>query len=1646
MKKVRLAHKLAGLTFNLTSPSPENETSLDSIRRVLGYNLRSDRQDISVVNPLSIELEAPLSNEKIQEFTKYAVSRLPKEDRFLVQRIEGKDVVPVVGMQIGDIRLPINPINVSDEVRWNQKRGEQIGPFLSHDGYSVWFDLYYYEEKLTVRSEDGSKPHFLFSKAKRNIWLNAFKNTQTVRLQEGHVWILGKLFTKDAGDNEYVGFNIKNGSFTLSNTKQWSGGNLDFEGNFTGKLTVQLVQPERNTPAFEGCDAAQSIDFQYPDEITLEWRNGKLITISSDDNGEFKGYGNELTFSNFKATSVYESGLNHVFIPCQTEPTAWKVDSSQSRILDANGNAEIKKSFWALPVVRVSNPTTLGEPGSNGGWGLRLSSDVTARWIGSDEQQPNAKLNDTLLLLYPHSLFLYSQKTTVNISSTSEIRQDFLCWQPSTENSARVPLALRYQNDFPFIYYCHATEGETLLAGCAAQIQPDRPVFADGSRCSMKDLKGWVTFHVTGTEVKINALFGSQESQKQPAKPLALQNALMNISQPNGLVLDGVLAAQDTNSIEKGQITLTHGLLRWKPILPDPYVSNLKAGWETRQRVGSFSSTLYSQISWNQPDKPTIVFKGELPLSAGIGAKTPGGPAIQSLSVQLDERSTQLIKQNEINGRQQEEKNKIDNVFNNMEERLSGWKLLDVSTNMDLIGVSVSPSLFAIRGANLAVTKSTQSISSAFIVKNLAVNTPLSLVHVFTVPQVQWEPVRTLPEDQNIAALGWFPEYLGSATDGGPTRLFGIGQELSPIIPDIVVRQIRESFRQGNPAAALTTLSFGLKAVVRLSPKNSPDRNADSLDIVQPEFPKKRMKGGIQINMMAEAGNPQYARRSPGFEGLMAQTLNGYELFTGTELGLSVLGATLQPDASVETQFNKEFAPGGSNPFVPVTRFDLSGYGASNFSEWDNPEAMASIGKVQFKIMVGRTAFEVVKFVSKIYPWGPTVTRTVTIERRSGGGVIRKDTGWQATQAAIFDFRVTGVPNNPYVFRPGIFRGCFDIKNIRPASNDILKFVDPDNGNNVELAPVYFDAYAQFDGQVGGNIYSKGILGFIQLEPKPKKTGGTWLPRLLSTGALRKLIIDQGAIGGPIDTTLNVGNSGLMFRASRFEVDVTDNAGKPNFIGVVRGQPALPNNGSWSVVKLAAPGNTADPQEATTADVSRGTPLFIENTWLPPSGNAMNVSGSSGPYRFADPVDLFASQPRYDYGLMQNTGSQAFLFRRPKIEPGSNEISSVVKPAFADLFAMTTSKGVFPPIPNAIEFPSANYKLLIKPGSDKLRLNTPISLTNMRPPLLVEKEGTGQMMVAYDQSQLKFNLNFDDWNVEFDNLFFWTSMAGISNLFGNRFDLKAGTAQRSRLVNVKSLLKKEIRDTLSFIPGMAQDQDVHDIDLGMTNSKKETTFFWGIECGIEIELKTGKVEAKCKSLSGAGEEDEEEEKHSSIELSFKGAAGKGEYPGSKSEFEHQFKIPSDGRPQWLSFASAGIEFQAKLPIGGIFFIVLGVGVEVHFLFKPKKEESLELKAYAGIGVGGNIGPFSAEAFIAGGVIVKFEDKISVLWLAILEAEIDLFIVVVKVEAELQGYVVKDGEADIGIASGEVAIHVSIFLVFNITASYEHEEEENLKHY
>ena len=157
----------------------------------------------------------------------------------------------------------------------------------------------------------------------------------------------------------------------------------------------------------------------------------------------------------------------------------------------------------------------------------------------------------------------------------------------------------------------------------------------------------------------------------------------------------------------------------------------------------------------------------------------------------------------------------------------------------------------------------------------------------------------------------------------------------------------------------------------------------------------------------------------------------------GNSHGDSTLGRT------VTKIFNNEFLLEPFDLFrqrgVPLTRIDLSGYGASTFSNWLNPTAaFAQTSQARFDVFVGRCAHEVIQVKSIIYPWGIKVVRTITIFRVGSGYVYRVDSGWRAESNGEFDFRywVNKIPTDkierpsPFHIHPGIIKGLFNVQNI----------------------------------------------------------------------------------------------------------------------------------------------------------------------------------------------------------------------------------------------------------------------------------------------------------------------------------------------------------------------------------------------------------------------------------------------------------------------------------------------------------------------------------------------------------------------------------------------------------------------------------------
>jgi hypothetical protein len=365
---------------------------------------------------------------------------------------------------------------------------------------------------------------------------------------------------------------------------------------------------------------------------------------------------------------------------------------------------------------------------------------------------------------------------------------------------------------------------------------------------------------------------------------------------------------------------------------------------------------------------------------------------------------------------------------------------------------------------------------------------------------------------------------------------------------------------------------------------------------------------------------------------------------------------------------------------------DISGYGASIFSNWLNPNAViAATSQANFDVIVGRTSHEIIQVKSILYPWGVAVVRTITIQRTSGGGVTRYDSGWKAQGPGLYDFSfylVDPVTNartfvdNPFEFHPGVVKGMYNITEIRDTGRIYQKVENPvDPKDDVVMQEVFFNSDVLLEdvqtGAVNGYVPSKGQRGYVQLSPYQKTLTSLQFYTLLS---------EQGSLGGPVDCVINVGISGQPMRIIRVDVNGVSDSGSILFPAAARGSIPLPKEGSWSLVK--AKNGTG---EIDGMDEDGGLPLIREgklNGTIKKTGSKFHIVKTKGPvkpYRFADPVDIKQeNSPATDYGLLHSTGSQKVLFLRPTIKRSDANIRSTLTPFFADSYALLGSVSIFP--------------------------------------------------------------------------------------------------------------------------------------------------------------------------------------------------------------------------------------------------------------------------------------------------------------------------------------------------------------------------------
>jgi hypothetical protein len=1208
---------------------------------------------------------------------------------------------------------------------------QSIGPFIDQIGGLHWFDIYPPVSQTAISRVLAAAPFLLLPLA-----VPSGSIPTTLQVAAGSLWIESQTLAPAAPAGGYVGIAISGGTLVFSSAATVSVNGLQVATTTTLTLTVTLAG--QAGPVGGGAPGADggAVVAKLPTEVTFIFTLlGAKVTGAS--NASLTVYGSPVSLKWEAAAPVYEPTLAQIFVPFQPQSATFATTSVLSTLFEPAGKAKIAGGAWALPVA-VTSPEQLGTAATAGLLALLLEPGLRANWRGLTGGP--AALGSVFL---EGSGGMLSLVTT--ISNANQISAAIDLWPSTASPGARSSIDINFPKGALLYYtsigsFSGASHVEILASGAFLVTHIDRPLAADGSRLG-PSLPGTLTVYETSS-VNGVVIAGQAPATGAQVAPmaLALHNALLRTTPPTLLLIAGQFSATPT-ALDSGGLLLVFGLESVLPTLPDPYAANFLPVMPSEgapapiTSASSAPSALLATVLWSSTAAAQLSFSDsaltldELQIQ-GLTSSPAPQPVGSAGQQDAEWRSALAELFNETLGSQNPE------LF-----------LLDVSSNIDQFGVAMSfperPRTFALSasltdvepfaapgGASPAGAQDEQTLS----ISGLDLVAPCLDLRVFTAPAVQWEPVVTIQNPKVEPSP--FPSPAGFLDDGGPTLLGAADVTLVPVAPAPLLSQVVSAYESGKAGAAMLTLPFGMTAVVAVPPRpqiHTPLFQRPGLSTVQPTFTSQNMSGGNQVsltspdifvrttsaatsslpgaavqlrNLVDQSGNPVLDPRAPTPGGPGG-------------LPLSVLG----PD--VDTVFNEEFAPGATRALVPLTRIDVSGYGASSFSAWTDPTAkIPAVVQARFNMLVGRANHEVVQIESILHPWCAIVVRTITIDRQDNGEVFRYDSGWVTVTPGTF-----GCPG--ITVHPGAVRGAYNIRNIRDTTQTFTS-------GGVELVGVYFDADIQIDGVLSGAsdglVPSSGQLGFVQIAPVGSP---------LTPGDLAKLITSEGALGGPVDCVISIGGTGQTMRLSRVEVGNAPHAGAAQtaeFAAAARGSVVLPQPGSWSV--LARTDNVSEP---TPIDPDLGVPLIQEG----PAGSPV----STLPWRLAEPVDLWVpDSPSMDYCLLHTTDSTRMLFPRPQIAVGASAFTSDQLPLLADGFALMGATSVCPRQDSCLTFPNANYALQIAGAGAFTLANVPASFAPSQAsrPLATSSAGTIGLEYADETgmpAQISVAITPNSWSV-----------------------------------------------------------------------------------------------------------------------------------------------------------------------------------------------------------------------------------------------------------------------------------------------------------
>lgn len=608
-------------------------------------------------------------------------------------------------------------------------------------------------------------------------------------------------------------------------------------------LSLTMASPPQPGGTGPGGDARDAT-VQLPQKAELVFGDTQC-DVAELGNGQVAALGASLRLAYAGAAPGYAAEISRLLIPMTPDPGSFTVSHEVSTLITLAGGGAVQGAAWALPVT-VSDPGQLGSVAGNGALAVDIAAGTSITW--QDQPQP-VSLGQWWLLAAPGQLTVAS-----GAAAGSGVLEQLALYPPPSGEGVGGLLRVALADQFGLLYECDASGLEILLFNGSVNLSLDRPVTVAGSRIAVA---GQATLGLLQQGETTELVAVAAAGTPGPAVVLALDNALLNVTGPDLVLLAAVLAAD--GAVQSGTVIMSFPLDGVVPILPDPYAANITAGPVAVTQRPTAAQPAPAQAAVTAI--PLIGARSWAPTAAGPAVQArvdwdngaPGGPglafALSPPPAQASSPPAAASTTAALTVLASTDAGLLAELAAASAQALDsepgGYALLDVSTAADLFGVRFGPARVgttAVTAEGLLASASAATDPVATIV-GLDVAAPAHRLRVITVPAVQWEPVDT-PD-----ATGSFSP-MTFADSGGETQLASRSVRLVPVAPVPALQQVVGDFNAAeNPAGAVALLSFpfGMRAVAYLNPVTGLPASGARVDLHQPRFSTVAVTGGYQV-------------------------------------------------------------------------------------------------------------------------------------------------------------------------------------------------------------------------------------------------------------------------------------------------------------------------------------------------------------------------------------------------------------------------------------------------------------------------------------------------------------------------------------------------------------------------------------------------------------------------------------------------------------------------------------------------------------------------------------------------------------------------------------------------------------------------------